>query len=320
MFTGFILGLIVSVIAYFLFLKPKLNYQEALNEDVKKENAKLEIENQKLSEYHRDICTDVQVIDGIIESRKRELQLYDKQLENSKSSLTLLNNTIAEQENSVKIRYEQAKKDYTNEYLKLMQDSVNDYLNSIEKYKDKILNYQHIIDDYKSTQEAITESLKREAAIKEQENFYKIQLSEDSYNDISLLRELGKQLQNKEVLNKVIWKSYFEKPTNDLIGRVVGADNVSGIYKITNPAVGKSYIGQAVDISARFKQHIKRGLGAETPTKNKLYPAFEKFGVENFIFEILEKCNREELNEKEKFWIDYFDTKTYGYNVTGGGS
>ena len=320
MFTGIILGLIVSIILYFLFLKPRLEYQEALNEDIKKENEKLEIENQRLSEYHRDICTDVQVIDRIIDSRKRELQIYDKQLDNSKSSLVLLNNAIAEQETSVKVRYEQAKKDYTDEYLKLMQDSVNNYLGSIEEYKQQVLEYQSIIDDYKSKQDAIVEDLKREAAIKEQENFYKIQLSEENYNDILLLRELGKQLQNKEVLNKVIWKSYFEKPTNDLIGRIVGAETISGIYRITNPAENKSYIGQAVDISARFKQHIKRGLGAETPTKNKLYPALEKFGVENFIFEILEKCNREDLNDKEKFWIDYYNTKIYGYNVTGGGS
>ena len=320
MFMGFILGLIVSTILYFLFLKPKLDYQEALNVDIKNENEKLEIENQRLSEYHRDICTDVQMIERIIDSRKRELQLYDKQLDNSKSSLVLLNNAIAEQEISIKSKYEQAKKEYSNEYLQLMQDSVNNYLVSIEDYRQQVLEYQHIIDNYKNTQDAITESLKREAAIREQENFYRIQLSDDNYNDILLLRKLGRQLQNKEVLNKVIWKSYFEKPTNDLIGRLIGAETISGIYKITNPTENKSYIGQAVDISARFKQHIKRGLGAETPTKNKLYPALEKFGVENFTFEILEQCNREELNDKEKFWIDYYNTKTYGYNVTRGGS
>lgn len=320
MFTGFILGLIVSIILYFLFLKPKLNYQEALNTDIKEENKKLEIENQRLSEYHKDISTDVQVINSIIDSRQRELQLYDRQLDESKKTLTLLKNTITEKENSIKIKYEQAKKDYTEEYLKVMQDSVDSYLESIADYQQQVSEYQNIIDNYKNTQDAITESLKREVAIKEQENFYKIQLSEDSYNDILLLRELTKQLQNKEVLNKVIWKSYFEKPTNDLIGRIIGADTISGIYKITNPAEGKSYIGQAVDIAARFKQHIKRGLGAETPTKNKLYPAFEKFGVENFVFEILEKCNKEELNDKEKFWIDYYNTKVYGYNITGGGS
>lgn len=42
-------------------------------------------------------------------------------------------------------------------------------------------------------------------------------------------------------------------------------------------------------------------------------------GVENFTFEIIEECAPEELNEREKFWIDYFDTKTFGYNVTAGG-
>ena len=61
------------------------------------------------------------------------------------------------------------------------------------------------------------------------------------------------------------------------------------------------YVGQCVDAANRWKQHIKRGIGAETPTKNKLYPAMLKYGVENFSFEIFEKCPKEKLNEREQY-------------------
>ena len=105
-----------------------------------------------------------------------------------------------------------------------------------------------------------------------------------------------------------------------MIGRVVGNGIVTGIYKITDQTTQRVYIGQSVDISTRIKQHIKRGLGAETPLKNKLYPAMDEIGVENFSFEIVEQCSRNMLNEKEKFWIDYFDSKNFGFNVTAGGS
>ena len=77
-------------------------------------------------------------------------------------------------------------------------------------------------------------------------------------------------------------------------------------------------MGQCADLASRWKQHIKRGLHAETPLNNKLYPALWEKGVENFSFELIEECARAELNEKEKFWIEYFDSKNWGYNVTGG--
>ena len=44
-----------------------------------------------------------------------------------------------------------------------------------------------------------------------------------------------------------------------------------------------------------------------------------KDGVENFTFEVLEECPVEDLDIKEKFWIEYFQAKTVGYNSTAGG-
>ena len=75
------------------------------------------------------------------------------------------------------------------------------------------------------------------------------------------------------------------------------------------------YVGQAVNIADRWKQHIKRGLGAETPTKNKLYPAMAEFGVENFTFEIIEECDKAKLNDREDYWQEYFKAKEFGYSI-----
>ena len=108
---------------------------------------------------------------------------------------------------------------------------------------------------------------------------------------------------------------YYEKPTTDLIGRVVGLQIRTGIYKITNLDNGKCYIGQAVNIADRWKQHIKRGLGAEPPTRNKLYPAMQAIGVEKFSFEIVEECPRDQLDDREDYWQDYFKAKEFGYSI-----
>ena len=100
-----------------------------------------------------------------------------------------------------------------------------------------------------------------------------------------------------------------------MIGRVVGTDQHTGIYKITNLNSQKCYIGQAVDIANRWRQHVKRGVGAEDWTRNKLYPAMYSLGVENFSFEIVEECERSKLNEREDYWQEFFHAKDYGYSI-----
>ena len=145
--------------------------------------------------------------------------------------------------------------------------------------------------------------------------FYKLQLPQESLDDIEALRSIESLLHNSEAINKVIWKMYYEKPYTDLIGRVGLTSTVCGIYKITNIENQMTYVGQAVNIADRWKQHIKRGIGADAPTQNKLYPAMKKFGPENFTFEIIEKCSRDKLNEREDYWQEFYKAKEFGYSI-----
>ena len=73
------------------------------------------------------------------------------------------------------------------------------------------------------------------------------------------------------------------------------------------------------DISERFKQHIKCGLGIDTPS-NTLYTAMMKDGVENFTFEVLEECDRATLNDREKYYISFYRAQEHGYNMSRGGA
>ena len=92
-----------------------------------------------------------------------------------------------------------------------------------------------------------------------------------------------------------------------------------GIYKITNVKNHKCYIGKSVNIYKRWCDHCKSGVGAtEASMTNKLYAAMRKDGIENFTFELLEECPREELNKKEAFYIDLYESNSYGYNSTQG--
>ena len=105
---------------------------------------------------------------------------------------------------------------------------------------------------------------------------------------------------------------------NKLCNNVIGISIKSGIYKITNQLNNICYIGQAVDLAKRWKDHAKCGLGIDTPVNNKLYKAMQEDGLENFTWEILEECKSNELNEKEKFYIELYQADKFGYNSKGG--
>ena len=101
-----------------------------------------------------------------------------------------------------------------------------------------------------------------------------------------------------------------------------------GIYKIENLINGKVYIGQSTDIKERWGAHrrviTKKDSGDEVRRKYPLYQAFEKYGLDNFSFEIIEECSIEELNDKEQFYIKSYNSyinfnNSNGYNLTLGG-
>lgn len=77
---------------------------------------------------------------------------------------------------------------------------------------------------------------------------------------------------------------------------------ICGIYKIISPS-NKIYIGQSINIKKRFKQYKNKHLGKQVRLKH----SFEKYGIENHTFEIIEECEIELLNEKERYWQEYYD-------------
>lgn len=92
------------------------------------------------------------------------------------------------------------------------------------------------------------------------------------------------------------------------------------IYKITNKINSKVYIGQTIrTISTRWNEHIRKANLLED--KYPLYKAINKYGKENFIIEELEECSDNLLDEREIYWIHYYNSfnSKMGYNCTSGG-
>lgn len=89
-----------------------------------------------------------------------------------------------------------------------------------------------------------------------------------------------------------------------------------GIYKITNLVNGKVYIGQSRDLHRRYLTHL-RELRQRKHINYHLQNAWNKYGENNFKFEIIEECLEKQLNDKETYWFNYYKPNVYNLGNTG---
>ena len=308
-----LIGALVGAGVLYVIIKPKLKATQELDEATKLQNEELHTELVALEKQHTALI-----------ARRQEIQdsiaLLEKQAEESsnaiyKKSWELANEKMSNASEAMSKQYEQAKQIAENDYLETLKDCANSFTSQINDKKNELKKVQDELTDLTQKLNSAVEANKRAEEIKQKQDFYRLQLTVIDLDEIKRLREVEPYLREKEPLNKVIWKVYYEKPYADLVGRVIGTGIHTGIYKITNIENQMCYVGQSTNIADRWKQHIKRGIGAEAPTRNKLYPAMLEVGVENFTFEIVEECDKSKLNEREDYWQEFFHAKDFGYSI-----
>ena len=229
-----------------------------------------------------------------------------------------------------KLEYNQELEQEKQKALLNLQETLELHKNQIEEKKiqldnllekeeietnEQVQKFKALLEDWKSRQDAAVEANKRADEIRQKDNFFKIVLSEDEVEELFELNKAIKKLRNPLPFRKAVYEIYYKPKINDLVSRVVGQGRRTGIYKITHIETQKVYIGQSVDIGNRWKQHAKRGCGADQLTQNKLYPAMLNEGIESFTWEIVEEVDSEKLSEAEKYWQEFYKAKEFGYSM-----
>lgn len=251
-------------------------------------------------------------------TRKKELNSdIAAQIENVEKLKQSYESTKEEFEKKYLLEQEQWISARQDEYVKMQEEFTEQFRDTNRRKLDAARELDAKLNELKSAASAAVEVAKRHA---EEENFiefHSLAMGQNSLNDIRRLEEIVPSISAEagEAIAKVIWKVYYEKPYTDLVGRVIGSGRHSGIYRITNTETQMCYVGQAVDIADRWRQHIKRALNAEPRTQNKLYPAMYQEGLEKFTFEIIEECDQSKLNDREDYWQDFYKAKEYGYSI-----
>ena len=312
----FLLAAIISGLVVYLTLKPKLRQTAEINSSIIEQNKQLALDNQKLTISNT-------ILTGEHNELVNQRNLETEKLESIRSVVKVAEEQATEAANAVyKSKMDAMKDCFAKDAVRAAQEHQENVEAFQRQYDETVAHfmeqYRQMADNVsamRAINDAAVLAAKRAEEMKTAKDFYRIQLNDIDVEEIKALRSIEHLLRDKEPLNKVIWKCYYEKPTTDLIGRVIGGGIHTGIYKITEIETGKCYVGQAANLADRWKQHIKRGVGADAPTRNKLYPAMIAAGPENFTFEVIEECTRALLDEREDYWQDYFKAKEFGYSI-----
>ena len=235
----------------------------------------------------------------------KELEDYRKNQMEAISHNVEIIREIKTNEALIQVEQDKAKmlEDYEAE-KKLKQDEINQ------------ITYQ--LESFRAKQEAVNQEILRRRELEEQKDFYRVCLSSDCIADINLLQVTRQNLKKPEIIDKIIYDTYVAKPVLEMIKRVLQNTTCSGIYKITCLETKEIYIGKSTDIKNRWQQHCKTAFNCGTIASSVLHRKMQQYGIENFTFELLEKVSKDQLSEREAFYIDFYQSKKVGLNERRG--
>ena len=224
-----------GLISYFLFT-PKRKQISISNKEIENKEKDYEFLN-----------TNAERLQSQIDSLIEKIDIHKINLESLAKAEKQRRDSLSYQVQLEKEKYEAAIEEYKNEYLKTMEEGTSSYQETIAIIGKRAEEYGNMLKRLQEIMEASVEANKRALENKIDINYYKIKISQNDLNDVHKLRTIKNQLNNQEIINKLIWKTYFEKPTQEMVGRVVGSGIVTGIYKITDQTTQRVYIGQSVN-------------------------------------------------------------------------
>lgn len=210
---------------------------------------------------------------------------------------------------------EKATKEHDAKLAKLAQellDSRDSVKAAIEEINDSVARKQ---DFYNS----LIEPLKIIEKESNEKYYYAIEMNETDIADIKyLLENVSPQLNNKDIIPKLVWTTYVQKPLQATLKKLE-IEDAPGIYKLTNIKNNKCYIGKSTKVRQRIIDHYKSACGISSISDQFIHHVMLNEGLNQWMIECLCVCEKDELGAKEKEYIAFFDSTNYGYNVASGG-
>lgn len=254
------------------------------------------------AEYDNIIKVKTEEINALMdEQRQKRQDELDRTFEEKKAHYdTLLNEALKECGKQ------------TEKALEFTNNKLQEYTEANELFDKKIA-------ECKARFESIEKTLRQYDAEQQEKLFYTIQLPEEFQEDIEfLLTTVAAKVQHPDIISKLVWTEYVKPNLDDTFKRIEIKPE-PGIYKLTSLLNGKCYIGKSTDVKKRIADHFKSVVGIKSIADQAVHHAILKEGFWNWQIEIITYCDKEQLSELEKYYIEFFKTQEFGYNRNAGG-
>ena len=290
----------------------KNEYTQSLN-DLNNTKEKHEYEEYKLEECRKDLEAALEVYKDITDNKLKEIdasieEQRQKRQSDLDSEFTSRRDAMEQALTQTQLECEKSAETYKEALATIYEEC---HKQSDDIYRK--LAYQQ------EKFEGIQKVLKQYDADKQAKLYYTIQLPEEYYEDIEfLLTTVAAKVQHPDIISKLVWQEYV-KPNLDNTFKRLEVKPDPGIYKLTSIENGKCYIGKSTDIKRRITDHFKSVVGISSIADQAVHHAIRKEGFWNWTIEVITYCTKEQLNELEKYYIEFFKSQEFGYNKTGGG-
>lgn len=295
---------------YSIQVKELASTRASLDSDIRnKKEQLLDIQDQieaATQTYNNAIRRKTTDLDQFFENQKslRQSELdteFERQERERQESLNLRMQHFTQQAQERVNKAEEAARIEIEKLQKAQQDIANDTFYQEERF------------------EALLEPLRQYEKEQQERLFYTIQIPDEYKDDINfLITTVSQKVQHPDIINKLVWAEYV-KPYIDETFKRVGIEDKPGIYKITSLETGKCYIGKSTNIKKRLADHFKSSIGIKTIADQAVHHEIWKSGFWNWTIEPIIYCDKDELNDLEKYYIDFFKSQEFGYNKNVGG-
>lgn len=325
-------GIEIIVIIIFAILS-KFKIEERIENKTELNNYKREVEDLKeqKKELQESIDSDKELLDDYQDRILKVQKKYREELNKKTEDLNLYFERQKElRQSEMDTDFERLSREkkekielQSQKFLQEQQAKEQRQLEAIQTNIDYAKkNEADIINEtfmYQQRLQNVLEPLKRYEAESQDLLFYTIQVPEEYKTDISfLLNTVSQKVQHPDIINKLVWAEYVKPYIAETFKRIE-IKEAPGIYKLTNIQNKKCYIGKSTNIKKRITDHFKSSIGISTISDQAVHHEILNTGFWNWMIEIIEYCDKDKLNEQEKFYINFFQSQSYGYNKTGGG-
>ena len=299
--------------------KEKIDYERKVYEG-NVNNQKAQLENQ----YKLDASK----YEGQIKQLEVHLKEKEKRYNEVNQDLDLYRQGKIKEIDGTIVEYEQRKRQAVNhaieEHKLSLQEQSGQLQKQLKEQEDELKSQIEIIkselEEERNKRAAINEELRKQEEKEKYNEIHSVNLTDNEKEDIHFLLSLEERLHNKQALYKLVWSTYLQQAYKNTFHNILGnRDPRNVIYCIENINTGKKYIGKtSAEVSKRWTEHIKTSLNIGTIKSTNIHKALYNHWDE-FIFYILAETEKEKLSEMEKYYISFYESDKYGYNIKAGG-